>query len=252
MTYSPIHDDDICDQVEPLLDAATVPATIVNWAGDEPVSVQEYCKYFGELLGVEAEVVVTPMPGASRGSVGGSHQAQLDHRPVQGRLARRLPPGRRALLPRPRPARERVMAATSPDTNEPDTTGGAQYPSTDELLAEATAATGLDDFGPGDFRVGADVLLESLARDAADLTPAGDCRRRRWLPSSPREPPRSGGVVPRPPRDRGPLRAGPDRHQRSAPHRHHGDGQHDVARSAVPLSARVGAGATVPATDDGG
>jgi len=70
MTYSPIHDDDICDQLEPLIDAATVPATIVNWAGDEPVSVQDYCKYFGELLGVEAEVVVTPMPGASTGSIG--------------------------------------------------------------------------------------------------------------------------------------------------------------------------------------
>ena len=41
MPYSPIHDDDICAQLEPLLDAATVPATIVNWAGDEPVSVQE-------------------------------------------------------------------------------------------------------------------------------------------------------------------------------------------------------------------
>ena len=32
MPYSPIHDDDICAQLEPLLDAATVPATIVNWA----------------------------------------------------------------------------------------------------------------------------------------------------------------------------------------------------------------------------
>ena len=54
MTYSPIHDDDICAHLEPLLDAATVPATIVNWAGDEPVSVQEYSAFFGELLGVRA------------------------------------------------------------------------------------------------------------------------------------------------------------------------------------------------------
>ena len=70
MPYSPIHDDDICAQLEPLLDAARVPATIVNWGGDEPVSVQEYAAYFGELLGVEAEVVVEEIPGASRGSVG--------------------------------------------------------------------------------------------------------------------------------------------------------------------------------------
>jgi nucleoside-diphosphate-sugar epimerase len=69
MTYSPIHDDDICTHLEPLLDAATVPATVVNWAGDRPVSVQEYSAYFGELLGVTPEVVVTEIPGASVGSV---------------------------------------------------------------------------------------------------------------------------------------------------------------------------------------
>ncbi|MBX6387764.1 MAG: NAD(P)-dependent oxidoreductase [Frankia sp.] len=69
MPYSPIHDDDICAQLEPLLDAASVPATIVNWGGDEPVSVQEWSAYFGELLGVTPTVEVTPIPGASIGSV---------------------------------------------------------------------------------------------------------------------------------------------------------------------------------------
>ena len=68
--YSPIHDDDIAGQLEPLLEAASVPATIVNWCGDEPVSVQEYSTYFGELLGAPANVVVEEIPGASRGSVG--------------------------------------------------------------------------------------------------------------------------------------------------------------------------------------
>jgi nucleoside-diphosphate-sugar epimerase len=72
MPYTPIHDDDICAQLEPLLDAAAVPATIVNWCGDEPVSVQQWSAYFGELLGVEAKVVVEEIPGASRGSVGDS------------------------------------------------------------------------------------------------------------------------------------------------------------------------------------
>ncbi|MGP0031867.1 MAG: NAD-dependent epimerase/dehydratase family protein [Acidimicrobiales bacterium] len=70
MPYSPIHDDDIAGQLEPLLAAASVPATIVNWCGDEPVSVQEWSAYFGELLGVEPDVVVTEVPGASIGSVG--------------------------------------------------------------------------------------------------------------------------------------------------------------------------------------
>jgi nucleoside-diphosphate-sugar epimerase len=70
MPYSPIHDDDIAAQLEPLLGAATVPATIVNWCGDEPVSVQMWSGYFGELLGVPPVVEVTPIPGASVGSVG--------------------------------------------------------------------------------------------------------------------------------------------------------------------------------------
>ena len=68
--YSPIHDDDIAAQVEPLLDAATVPATIVNWCGDEAVSVQEWSTHMGELLGVEPTIEVTPIECASHGSVG--------------------------------------------------------------------------------------------------------------------------------------------------------------------------------------
>ena len=70
LPYSPIHDDDIAAQLEPLLAVARVPATIVNWCGDEPVSVQEWCRYFGELLGVEAIVEVEEVTGASIGSVG--------------------------------------------------------------------------------------------------------------------------------------------------------------------------------------
>jgi nucleoside-diphosphate-sugar epimerase len=70
LPYSPIHYDDINAQVEPLLDVAAVPATIVNWAGDQPVTAQAWSKYFGELLGVEAEMAVEPVAGASLGSVG--------------------------------------------------------------------------------------------------------------------------------------------------------------------------------------
>jgi nucleoside-diphosphate-sugar epimerase len=70
LPYSPIHYDDINAQVEALLDAAAVPATIVNWAGDVPVTVQEWSGYFAELLGVEAGLQVHVVPGASVGSVG--------------------------------------------------------------------------------------------------------------------------------------------------------------------------------------
>ena len=67
--YSPIYEDDINTQAAALLDAASVPATIVNWAGDEPVSAQQWCAYAGELLGTTAEVRVTPIPETLRGSI---------------------------------------------------------------------------------------------------------------------------------------------------------------------------------------
>jgi Sulfotransferase family len=48
-----------------------------------------------------------------------------------------------------------------------------RYPTADELMAGAMESTGLRDFGPGDFRDGLEVLLESLEHDA-DLSPASD------------------------------------------------------------------------------
>jgi UDP-glucuronate 4-epimerase len=52
--YNPIHDDDIAAQVPRLLEVAGVPATIVNWAGREQASIEEWCEYMGELTGREA------------------------------------------------------------------------------------------------------------------------------------------------------------------------------------------------------
>ena len=54
-------------QTEALLDAATVPATIVNWGGDEAVSVQEWCAFFAELTGHDVPVDVVETPGTLRG-----------------------------------------------------------------------------------------------------------------------------------------------------------------------------------------
>lgn len=67
--YSPIYEDDINTQVAALLGAASVPATIVNWAGDESVSVQDWCRYTGEVLGVQPEVIVKPVDETLRGSI---------------------------------------------------------------------------------------------------------------------------------------------------------------------------------------
>ena len=68
--YSPIHEDDIFEQTESLLDAASIPATIVNWAGDDAVSAQQWCATLGELTGRAPHVEVREVPGGIRGVVG--------------------------------------------------------------------------------------------------------------------------------------------------------------------------------------
>ncbi len=49
--YNPIHEDDIIRTIPKLLEHAAVPATIVNWAGKDQVSIEEWCGYIGELTG---------------------------------------------------------------------------------------------------------------------------------------------------------------------------------------------------------
>ena len=68
--------------VEPLLGAASVPATIVNFCGDDAVSVQEWSAYFGELLGMDATIEVTTDPVRVGGLGRGPDEADLDHRAV--------------------------------------------------------------------------------------------------------------------------------------------------------------------------
>jgi UDP-glucuronate 4-epimerase len=51
--YNPIHEDDIIATIPKLLAAASVPATTVNWAGDQIVSLQQWCDYLGSLAGRE-------------------------------------------------------------------------------------------------------------------------------------------------------------------------------------------------------
>lgn len=51
--YNPIHEDDIIATIPKLLEAASVPATTVNWCSDQTVSIQEWCGYLGALVGKE-------------------------------------------------------------------------------------------------------------------------------------------------------------------------------------------------------
>ena len=57
--YTPIHEDDIIASIPGLLRAASVPATIVNWGGQEHVSIEEWCEYLGELTGLSPRCEVS-------------------------------------------------------------------------------------------------------------------------------------------------------------------------------------------------
>ncbi len=57
--FNPIHEEDIIKTIPSLLDAADVPATIVNWGGNEQVSAEDWCEYIGELVGKKVEFTYT-------------------------------------------------------------------------------------------------------------------------------------------------------------------------------------------------
>ena len=64
--YNPIHEDDIIATIPKLLEVASVPATTVNWCGEQTVSIQEWCAYLGSL--VDREPVFEESGQALRGN----------------------------------------------------------------------------------------------------------------------------------------------------------------------------------------
>ncbi|SRX94827.1 NAD-dependent epimerase/dehydratase [Frankia sp. EAN1pec] [Mycobacterium shimoidei] len=64
--YNPIHEDDILATIPKLLEVASVPATTVNWCGDQTVSLQEWCSFLGSL--VDKEPVFQESDQALRGN----------------------------------------------------------------------------------------------------------------------------------------------------------------------------------------
>jgi UDP-glucuronate 4-epimerase len=54
--FNPIHEDDICAQVPRLLEIASVPATVVNWGGSEPASIEDWTAWLTALTGLEAKL----------------------------------------------------------------------------------------------------------------------------------------------------------------------------------------------------
>lgn len=95
--YNPIHEDDIIATIPKLLEVASVPATTVNWCGDQTVSLQEWCSYLGSLVGKdpifqqsEQALRGNPTDGAQlRGLVGGT---TVDWRDGMRRMAARFHP----------------------------------------------------------------------------------------------------------------------------------------------------------------
>jgi len=67
--HSPIHIADMCDQLEPLLDAAAAPANIINWCGDEVVTQRQWCEMAAGWSGKPLQLSVNPIPGTPNGNV---------------------------------------------------------------------------------------------------------------------------------------------------------------------------------------
>jgi UDP-glucuronate 4-epimerase len=58
--YNPIYEDDYVELGIRSMEVAATPPVVVNWAGSETVSVEDYCTYMGELVGVEPVFDYTP------------------------------------------------------------------------------------------------------------------------------------------------------------------------------------------------
>jgi UDP-glucuronate 4-epimerase len=52
--YHPLHEHDIARMLPAFIEAASVPATVVNWGGSAAVSIEEWCTYLADLTGLEA------------------------------------------------------------------------------------------------------------------------------------------------------------------------------------------------------
>jgi nucleoside-diphosphate-sugar epimerase len=91
--YSPIHQDDINAQVEPLLAAASTPALVVNWGGDDVVTAQQWCAEWAQLTGKPLEMRVQEVPGSQPGSIADNAKRLA----ITGPCAVRFPDGMRRI-----------------------------------------------------------------------------------------------------------------------------------------------------------
>lgn len=55
--YNLFHEDDIIRSIPGVLGTASVPVNIVNWCGDELISIEDWTAYIGELTGLTPKLV---------------------------------------------------------------------------------------------------------------------------------------------------------------------------------------------------
>ncbi|HKY90467.1 MAG TPA: NAD(P)-dependent oxidoreductase [Nevskiaceae bacterium] len=58
--YHPIFEDDYVALGIRAMEVAATPPVVVNWGGSETVSIETYCRYLGELVGIEPIFEITP------------------------------------------------------------------------------------------------------------------------------------------------------------------------------------------------
>lgn len=85
--HGPIHTQDMQAQVAALLDAAAVPALVVNWSGDETVTTQAAAEQLGRLRGVTASLRLVSVPGAPKGNAADNQRRLSITGPCQVRFA---------------------------------------------------------------------------------------------------------------------------------------------------------------------
>jgi len=86
-----IHIKDMAEQIAPLMDAANVPATLVNWASEEVMTVQEIAAEAGRLLGKTPKFQVSNPPGVAKGSVIDTSRVRKIVGPCQYTLRESMP-----------------------------------------------------------------------------------------------------------------------------------------------------------------
>jgi nucleoside-diphosphate-sugar epimerase len=82
---SPIHTDDLARQATALWDVAAVDPTVVNWAGDDTITVPEMMDYIAELAGVPVRYQPSDVTRASFASDNARRRALIGDCAVQWR-----------------------------------------------------------------------------------------------------------------------------------------------------------------------